>query len=425
MGRRGAAQPSERGPPCGARRPARAAEACGGRTWRPWGSSSGPLYPPSASWSARAGRLAREGAGVSAHLAQPRLGDRVRLRAVPRRDRERLEFRGGDGAGWGGSPGGAGRAPQHRQRAAGVVAAAFFFVAPPRSPRASGLVRRRPVLALLALLVMPALALLPDVQALGSLGGSGASRHAHLYLVWQVEQIVRPSPRLDHVRHQLEPLLRGHAQGGKCGRYTECERRVIGGPADAPEVPYLARVQPRAQRVGSALERFGTRRRSPGLAQRAPSLVESRGEHAHRRDHAVGRHPLGAALDRLLDQWLDRQAAGCSVSRDPLYGAHHVSRDAPVQARRDVLRCQPARRRPTHDNHEGEPQRSHKVRAPCVVTATTLFRRPNPSSTAGAAGSATQRRPSTTNAYWCWPTGSARVVVHTPSVPAGTSGAAV
>src|SRR5213078_1287944 len=79
---------------------------------------------------------------------------------------------------------------------------------------------------------------------------------------------------------------------------------------------------------------------------------------------------------------------------------------------------------PICDEQEDERGVFHRARPAWAVTATTLFRRPKPSSTAGAPGSATQRCPSTTNAYWCCPTGSARVVVQMPLVPAGTSGAA-
>src|SRR5207248_6875846 len=109
------------------------------------------------------------------------------------------------------------------------------------------------------------------------------------------------------------------------------------------------------------------------------------------------------------------------VRGDLLHGAPYVGRDASVEARPDVLRHEPRRR----GERQGERQeRLHRVCAPRMLTATMLLRRPNPSSIAGAAGSETQRSPSTTKAYWCWPTGSARVVVHTPLVPARASGAA-
>src|SRR3989441_9023346 len=69
----------------------------------------------------RAGRAAVLRAHFGRQLPEF-LGDRVRIRALARRDRARPGLRRGDGRGRRLPPGGAGRAPQHRQRAAGVVA---------------------------------------------------------------------------------------------------------------------------------------------------------------------------------------------------------------------------------------------------------------------------------------------------------------
>src|SRR5213080_3030547 len=114
------------------------------------------------------------------------------------------------------------------------------------------------------------------------------------------------------------------------------------------------------------------------------------------RSHAVVGHALGRALDRLLDEWLDGQAAprGGDGAHRPAY----LRRDAPVQTAQRVLSRHRAGEEGPDRHTDGQPDRPHSVRPPCAVTATTLLRRPNPSSTAVAAGSGTQRAPSTTNA---------------------------
>src|SRR6266480_3223056 len=71
------------------------------------------------------GRRARLAAVLRAGLdpqLRELLGDRLRVRAVARRHHERAGLRRSDGRCWRLSPGGAGGAPEHRQRAAGVVA---------------------------------------------------------------------------------------------------------------------------------------------------------------------------------------------------------------------------------------------------------------------------------------------------------------
>src|SRR5712664_2895376 len=107
----------------------------------------------------------------------------------------------------------------------------------PAGKTPSGLAGGPALLAMLTVLVVLALLLVAPssgVEPLGGLGGRGASRHTHLYLARQVEQIVRPSPGLDHVLHQLEPPFRWHTERGERSGYAQRECRVIGGPADAP-----------------------------------------------------------------------------------------------------------------------------------------------------------------------------------------------
>src|SRR5712664_3512905 len=159
---------------------------------------------------------------------------------------------------------------------------------------------------------------------------------------------------------------------------------------------------PSAVSVRPSLERLGFRRGNPGVTKRGARLIQSRRQEAHGRYHALGRHTLSASFQGFLDQRLDRESPRRGVLRNCLHGLHDGCGGTTFQTRRDVLRRQGAARRQVRrdsDDRDGEPGGAHSVRAPCLVTATTLFRRPNPSSIAGAAGSATQRRPSTTNAY--------------------------
>src|SRR5207302_10611649 len=104
-------------------------------------------------------------------------------------------------------------------------------------------------------------------------------------------------------------------------------------------------------------------------------------------------------------------------------GPLHLRRDTPVELRPNVLGAERTCEGRAQNEGKGQADGPHSC-APCAVTATTLLGRPKPSSTAGAPGSTTQRAPSTTNAYSCWPTGRARVVVHTAPVPACPRGAA-
>src|SRR2546426_7772651 len=125
----------------------------------------------------------------------------------------------------------------------------------------------------------------------------------------------------------------------------------------------------------------------------------------------------------------DRQTARRRGRRDAVSGTPHFGRPAAVEPRGHA--APPPSLSREHQGNRGRDRREqrgserrHSVRAPCAITATTLLRRPKPSSTAGARGSATHRSPSTMNAYWCCPIGTARVVAQTPFVPAGRSGAA-
>src|SRR5437773_1944164 len=132
----------------------------------------------------------------------------------------------------------------------------------------------------------------------------------------------------------------------------------------------------------------------PGL----PRLTETSGQGAHRRDHAISRYALRRTLDRLLHQGFDRQAAGRSIRRDAPDGPLHLRRDTPVELRPNVLGAERTCEGRAQNEGTGQADGPHRC-APCAVTATTLLRRPKPSSTAGAVGSTTQRAPSTTNAY--------------------------
>src|SRR2546427_606602 len=87
-----------------------------------------------------------------------------------------------------------------------------------------------------------------------------------------------------------------------------------------------------------------------------------------------------------------------SIRRDAPDGPLHLRRDTPVELRLNVLGAERTCEGRAQNEGKGQADGPHRC-APCAVTATTLLRRPKPSSTAGAAGSTTQRAPSTTNAY--------------------------
>src|SRR3989475_1664955 len=87
-----------------------------------------------------------------------------------------------------------------------------------------------------------------------------------------------------------------------------------------------------------------------------------------------------------------------SIRRDAPDGPLHLRRDTPVELRPNVLGAERTCEGRAQNEGKGQADGPHRS-APCAVTATTLLRRPKPSSTAGAAGSTTQRAPSTTNAY--------------------------
>src|SRR5947208_823934 len=108
--------------------------------------------------------------------------------------------------------------------------------------------------------------------------------------------------------------------------------------------------------------------------------------------------PLRRTLDRLLHQGIDRQPTRRSIRRDAPDGPLHLRRDTPVELRPNVLGAERTCEGRAQNEGKGQADGPHSC-APCAVTATTLLRRPKPSSTAGAAGSTTQRAPSTTNAY--------------------------
>src|SRR5256885_1124768 len=153
-------------------------------------------------------------------------------------------------------------------------------------------------------------------------------------------------------------------------------------------------VRVRGSLVGVRLPRWHpaggtTRRRAAGSARQA----------GLRRGPALAGSPLCGALDRFLPEWIDGEATRGGIRRDPPDGPLHLRRDPPVEARRHVLGGESARKDRREDEADGESGGPHSVCVPGAPTATTLLRRPKPSSTAGAAGSTTQRAPSTTNAY--------------------------
>src|SRR2546421_1737201 len=111
-----------------------------------------------------------------------------------------------------------------------------------------------------------------------------------------------------------------------------------------------------------------------------------------------------------------------SRRRDPGDRARHLRRYPAGQSRGHVrrLRGEPqhgGRREGERDGHS-----PHRIRAPRAVTATMLLRRPKPSPTPGAAGSATHCSPSTTTADWWCPRGNSTVLAHTPPPPTRTNG---
>src|SRR5207245_5091323 len=215
--------------------------------------------------------------------------------------------------------------------------------------------------------------------------------------------------------HQGDRLLRRHSQGGEHGRHPQGRRGPERRATGACQLTYLPLLKSRREGERARFDGVAVRRRETSRAQRARGRVELAGERAHGRDRAVRRHALGPAFQSLLHQQLDRQAARGGRINDPARSRNDLRRHAPGEPGRDVpLRSEPG----CAEHHADRQARSaHKARAP--GTATTLLRRPKPSSTAGAAGSVTQRSPSTTKAYWCCPGARARVVVQTPVVPAG------
>ncbi len=129
--------------------------------------------------------------------------------------------------------------------------------------------------------------------------------------------------------------------------------------------------------------------------------------------HAIGWHALGATFDRLLNQRIDGEAARRGRGGELTDERGHVRRNAPRQASSDVLSTDSCA---TNRQQQGDAESLHNE--------STLLRRPNPSSTAGAAGSAIQRAPSRTNAYWCCPAGNVSVAAQTPGASVRTRGVA-
>ena len=99
---------------------------------------------------------------------------------------------------------------------------------------------------------------------------------------------------------------------------------------------HLTHAKSGAERVGPAFHEIGIRVVEATRTERTARRAELVGKRAHRRDHLLGRPTFRAALDRLLDEWLHREAPAGGRSRDARDGGHHLGGDPAVQPRRHV-----------------------------------------------------------------------------------------
>src|SRR5579859_4711845 len=242
-------------------------------------------------------------------------------------------------------------------------------------------------------------------------GGRGGRslRDFGFYGRGQQQEIGGRLARAQRYADESDILGRRDAQRRERAGDSETYRQRRRGGADARERRDVAAAQPggNGERAGRDRERV---RGCSTFAQRRGGRVEVADDQIDGRDHAVIRDTLRAALDRFLNQGIDGQASRARGSAGPFDRGRNVRRNAPREPLRDTL-LQAQKREWQSDER-------------CDHNVNTLLRRPKPSSTAGAPGSGTQRTPSTTKAYWCWPAGNVSVAVHVPFGPVRTSGVA-
>src|SRR5437762_3477627 len=151
--------------------------------------------------------------------------------------------------------------------------------------------------------------------------------------------------------------------------------------------------------------------RAPGAddaLEQVDGVLRGDAQRRQRRRHPQGQRRVVGRVARMHQLLHLFDAESCAERVRP--ALHHVRVRLPARSER-------VRREGERDGHS-----PHRIRAPRAVTATMLLRRPKPSSTPGAAGSATHCSPSTTKAYWWCPWGNASVMAQTPPPPTRTNG---